>query len=63
MADDSRERAAATPLHRREVFRTARGIRLSNSRGRPVSLPERLASEAADAPEPFARRDYSEPND
>ena len=64
MADETEPSANSPPLHRREVFRTVRGARLSASRGRPAhQLPQQPADALLDAPEVFAKRPYSEPND
>ena len=64
MSDESEPLAKPPPLHRREVFRTVRGARLSASRGRSAhQLPQQPVEVLLDAPEVFARRPYSEPND
>lgn len=64
MADETEPQANPPPLHRREIFRTARGARLSASRGRPgQQIPPQQPDMVAEAPEVFARRPYSEPND
>ena len=64
MADDTEPMVNLPPLHRREIFRTARGARLSAGRGRPGhQLPQQQPEIVLEAPEVFARRTYSEPND
>jgi len=64
MADDTEPLANPPPVHRREIFRTARGARLSASRGRPGhQLPQQQPETVLEAPEVFARLRYSEPND
>jgi hypothetical protein len=64
MADDTEPSSNAAPLRRREIFRTVRGARLSASRGRPAQqLPQQYTDATLEAPEVYARRPYSEPND
>jgi len=63
MTDESDSSTSPPPLHRREVFRTVRGARLSATRGRPAQPLTHRSEAATEAVEVFARRPYSEPND
>ena len=63
MASDTDPSTTAPPHRRKEVFRAVRGARLSGSRDRSGHRVTHYPGEAAEAPEVFAKRPYSEPND